>query len=91
LLAVNVLTVHMQCRDYECLHTSAPIDLTRYPPKMRTKALRFKLTLAPVWQLLDRAGAVLYRAVSCPAMNDSTVKQIAAVKVTASKGSHAWI
>jgi hypothetical protein len=42
LIAARVLTVELQCRDYECLHTSAPIDLTRYPPKMRTKALRLK-------------------------------------------------
>jgi hypothetical protein len=42
LLAVNVRTVELQCRDYECLHTSEPIDLTQYPPKMRTKALRLK-------------------------------------------------
>jgi hypothetical protein len=32
-----------------------------------------------------------YWAVSCPTMNDRTVKQIAAVKVTASKGSHTCI
>lgn len=42
LIAAKALTVEMQCRDYACLHTSEPIDLTKFPPKMRTKTLRAK-------------------------------------------------
>ena len=31
------------CRDYACLHGGKPIDLTTFPPKMRTHTLRKKM------------------------------------------------
>jgi hypothetical protein len=33
----------------------------------------------------------VYCGLACPMMNDSTPKQIAAVKAIVSKGSHVWI